>query len=253
MKRILSLILACFILIHLCACRSPELVNVITLIDRIGEVSLDSEEAIIKAEIAYDALYAQDQDKVKNIDKLLKAREEFNYLVLTEPTNCIQIDYKYLGNDYKYFDYIYRPDGLIQQCTVSENSEIPMQGEGYRYAEYFFTYDANGLLEKVSEKLYLPDEIREIDWTNNFSPEGLLIYYPNDSYKMTLDHNGFLLEGETEHGLFRYENTYDIDQLSGVLHAVPSENYPYDFSIIQIPKNNQQIVMNIMSSLLIMP
>ncbi len=51
------------------------------LIDAIGEVTLDSGDAIEQAENAYNNLTPEQQDEVRNFDDLLAARAEFNELV----------------------------------------------------------------------------------------------------------------------------------------------------------------------------
>ena len=50
--------------------------NVVDLIDAIGEVTLDSEEAIHAARTAYDELNADDQARVTNFDVLTAAEEQ---------------------------------------------------------------------------------------------------------------------------------------------------------------------------------
>lgn len=54
---------------------------VMTLIDSIGEVSIDSREAIIEAKEAFDALTAKEQKLVENIDDLKAAIKAYNELI----------------------------------------------------------------------------------------------------------------------------------------------------------------------------
>ncbi len=257
MKKAIALILALILCLSLVACgKSPELVNVETLIDRIGTVTLESEEAIIKAEQAYEELYAQDQDKVKNIKKLRKAREEYNNLVLVQPTNCIQIDR--IVTEEKTYDisYNYQSDGLIQQYTISYATTV--NGTLYHYENtYDITYNSDGSIKRVTETAHALDEgiVNEFDWTDKYSSDGKLIKLYYDSFNMTFDQNGFMDSAEdiANSRTRTYKNTYDLDQGTGkiVQSGKPAVSWDYSFSIIQVPNYNQQVVMNLMSSILL--
>lgn len=59
-------------------CMSKEAKKADALINSIGTVSLDSEEKIIAAEKAYDALTSEQKEEIKDYDKLLDARAEFD-------------------------------------------------------------------------------------------------------------------------------------------------------------------------------
>lgn len=74
-KRLMTLMLCLCILFSLTACGKSEYVkNTETLIAAIGEVDADSEEAVIAAEKAYDALTDEDKAKVENAVELPLAR-----------------------------------------------------------------------------------------------------------------------------------------------------------------------------------
>ncbi len=76
MKKILILLLALVICISLCACGKSEAVkNVESLILEIGEVSAESEAAVVAAENAYSALDGEEKGDVENYSVLLAARE----------------------------------------------------------------------------------------------------------------------------------------------------------------------------------
>lgn len=257
MKKAISLLLALVLCLSLCACgKSPELVNVETLIDRIGTVTLESEEAILKAEKAYEELYAQDQDKVKNINKLIEAREEYNNLVLTQPTNCIQVDRIKTAKKTYDISYVYRFDGLIQQYTISYS--VLIDGSWYHYEnEFNISYDSNGNIAKVTETARALDEniVNEFDWTDRYSPDGKLTKLYYNSFNMAYDQNGFMdyAEDVANSRTNRYENTYNLEQGIGSItkKGSPTESWDYSFTIVQVPKNNQQTVMNLMSSILL--
>lgn len=71
--------------------------HVIALIDDIGEITLESESAIIEAEDAYNALNDKQKSKVTNYDTLVMARNEYEGLAYNyreeqtknDPTRCI--------------------------------------------------------------------------------------------------------------------------------------------------------------------
>lgn len=76
MKKTVSLLLALTLCLSLCACgKSKSVKEVETLIDAIGEVSVDSEAAVVAAEEAYDALTSEEREKVENHTVLADARE----------------------------------------------------------------------------------------------------------------------------------------------------------------------------------
>ncbi len=84
MKRIIILSL-CIILCLFAACGGNEAVkNAEKAIDKIGIVTLDSEEDIIAAEKAYDKLSADEKKEVGNYFLLQDAREEFDLLKLID-------------------------------------------------------------------------------------------------------------------------------------------------------------------------
>lgn len=74
MKRILSLLLVLVLALSLCACKSEEAKNAEALIAAIGEVTPDSEAAIIAAEEAYAALTDDDKASIENLAVLTAAR-----------------------------------------------------------------------------------------------------------------------------------------------------------------------------------
>ena len=76
-KMLVRVFLFVFICSSLYGCgKSEEVKNVEALIDGIGEVTVDSEDSIKKAEEAYDALTDKEKGKVENVDQLEKSKEE---------------------------------------------------------------------------------------------------------------------------------------------------------------------------------
>lgn len=86
MKKVIILILTVVLLVSLCACGKSENAKVCEdLISKIGEVTLDSDQAIKVAEEAYDALSDEEKGQIeKSAEKLTASRETYNQLLIDE-------------------------------------------------------------------------------------------------------------------------------------------------------------------------
>ena len=83
MKKVISLLLALVLCLSLCACGKSEAVkNVEAMIDALGEITLESIDAIRSAEDAYNALTEDEQKKVGNYETLTEARDAYYELAL---------------------------------------------------------------------------------------------------------------------------------------------------------------------------
>ena len=83
MKKISSIILVLLICLSLCSCKSKDVKNVEALIDAIGEVTVNSEDAITAAEEAYASLADEEKVNVENYEVLNSARADFNALFIS--------------------------------------------------------------------------------------------------------------------------------------------------------------------------
>ena len=81
MKKVISLVLVLVMCLSLTACKSKEAKNVESLIEAIGEVTLDSETAVISAENAYNALTDEDKAEIENYEILITARSTLDSLI----------------------------------------------------------------------------------------------------------------------------------------------------------------------------
>lgn len=81
MKRILSVLLVFIFLLSLAGCKSEDAKKVDNLILSIGEVTLESESIISRAEQAVEALPDKDYEDLENIQILEDAREKYDALV----------------------------------------------------------------------------------------------------------------------------------------------------------------------------
>ena len=83
MKKAISMFLVILLCFALCACGKSEAVkNVEAMIDTLGEITLESIDAICSAEAAYHALTADEQEKVSNYETLTNARDAYYELAL---------------------------------------------------------------------------------------------------------------------------------------------------------------------------
>lgn len=97
--KVLSLIFLLVMIILFSGCTSSEAKNVTSLIDDIGEISVNSKTKIDTALDAYNALDANDKNDVKNIDDLYAAQKEFEQYI----PEYISLKIK----DYRFSDSIY--------------------------------------------------------------------------------------------------------------------------------------------------
>ena len=79
MKRCLFVTLLC--MLFLVGCKSKAAKEVETLISNIGEVSLESEDAILQAEEYYETLTDSQKDQVETYKTLVDARKQYDALV----------------------------------------------------------------------------------------------------------------------------------------------------------------------------
>lgn len=83
MKRGFSIFLAIVLCLSLCACGQNEAVKQVeSMIDALGEITLDRIDDICSAEAAYDALTAEEKEQVQNYSTLTAARDRYYELAL---------------------------------------------------------------------------------------------------------------------------------------------------------------------------
>ena len=80
MKRVIAALLSLSLCFALCSCKSQEATNVDNLICSIGEVTLDSGEAIRTAESAVEALSEKDYEHLEHLEELRSARARYDDL-----------------------------------------------------------------------------------------------------------------------------------------------------------------------------
>lgn len=80
-KILISTLAVISIMFSFTGCVNSDVKNVMTLIDNIGEVSVDSKNAIDIAQNEYNKLSEEDKQSVKNIDELENAQRDFEKLL----------------------------------------------------------------------------------------------------------------------------------------------------------------------------
>lgn len=105
MKRLLSLLLAVSMCLCLCACGKTAATKAAeSAIANIGEVSLDSYEAITQAQKLYDLLTDNEKAKVKNREALVDALDAYNNAVYAQNIANLKSVYTALKNAYTIVD-----------------------------------------------------------------------------------------------------------------------------------------------------
>lgn len=141
MKKALSLFLALALCLSMCACgKSKAVKEVEMLIDTIGEVTADSEVAVLDAEKAYDSLTTEEKVKVENYAVLTEARaaldtvlyekyvEELYASVSGEWVNIYEMDrYEFQSDgtgthEGKAVDFTIDPENLLLSVTEGVTS-----------------------------------------------------------------------------------------------------------------------------------
>lgn len=150
MKKIISLVLALVMCLSLCACgKSQAVKDVEEVIKAIGEVSLDSEEAILKAERMYDYLTDSEKSKVENKGVLVEARYAYDKLYTDTIYNTAKEAYDLMNEAYAI--YLFNAHGLNNAMNFGESANAWTMDSDFckRYAEA-----SNGVLDlpKLTEQ-----------------------------------------------------------------------------------------------------
>ena len=198
MKKIAAALLALLLCLTLCACgKSEAVIAVESMISQLGEITLDSEEAIIASEIAYGNLSEKEKEKVENYPVLLDARDAYEKIpkfveVAVEKEIWVVSKEESLLGTYEYSGYEYNDQGQITQF-------VRAQLLGFRKSEvlHYLEYDDQGRLvsensvsgygyEKVNYVYNAEGYIEREYWTSDFSVENGKEFI----YTYTFDENG---------------------------------------------------------------
>lgn len=130
MKKVISLLLALVLCLFLCACGKSEAVkNVEAMIDGIGEITVNSGDAITAAQTAYDALSEDEKSKVGNFANLSSARTSY-VIALIDAIGKITPDSK---------DEIIKAESAYNALSDEEKAKITNSDVLYTaWADYYY-------------------------------------------------------------------------------------------------------------------
>lgn len=133
MKKSIVLATACVMLaVSLVGCAGSAVNEASRAINAIGEVSLQSGEAIESAQAKYDALTDEEKTKVDNYDKLQSAEKEFTQQLYSATKKEIETADKLAGN---YYTQYYDAKGFD---AARENAEAVLNSsDEERYSEAY--------------------------------------------------------------------------------------------------------------------
>lgn len=224
MKKALILLLCLVMVVSLAACKSEEAQRVDKMIDDIGEVTLDSNKAIYRAENEVEALSQEDRDQLENVDKLKAMHEEYDYLKLKTKAEKVE---KLIGE-------------IKEEITLSSGNAIDKAREAYeklttKEKELVENYD---VLKKAQEKLeelritHTEELINEIGEVSLDSSCKYRIERAEEAYnKLSITGQGKVSNIDT---LTEARQTYDHLEFEHDMH----ENYQY---MKQLQKDNPGI------------
>lgn len=130
MKRAISLALVFVLCLSLCACgKSKEVKNVEEMISAIGEVSLESREAIIVAQDAYALLEDTEKEKVSNIDVLNGAVSQYKTLAKEKVEDMRFKSLEILLVDYDYELAYQTWEEILSMSTFIGDTEMIEEAE----------------------------------------------------------------------------------------------------------------------------
>ncbi len=152
MNRITALILSLTLCITLCSCKSKNAKTVDNLISSIGEVTIDSESSIIKAEEAVRALSEEELKQLDNLKALKDARAAYSDLVGRESAIEIVDAIESLGDNINLnsAESVYGVRKLYDQSTASAR-------------KYISNYDKLLAAEELLSNLKVENVIHQID------------------------------------------------------------------------------------------
>ena len=215
------------ICLSLSACGKSEAVKQTEeLINAIGEVSLESEDAIKKAETAYDALSEKDKEKVENSSTLADAREALDILINQNPLIGV-----WVSDDNESYEFLEDGAGVLNDSfedtsnfSWKEENEILKVLIDGEVNYYYYTLEDDVLtmipvFEAYGSFLY--NDKSEEDWTFEYKRNGSLeegkdpiigswTELPNEDLAFEIKEDGTLIERDLIYKWEIIDNTIRI-------------------------------------------
>lgn len=180
MKRIISLLLVLALCLPLCACgKSKAVSNVESLIGAIGEVTVDSEAALVEAEEAYKVLTEKEKEAVENYADLVSARTVLDKaLEIEQFRQSILGEWVAIDSDTSIISFDENGNCLFEDFTTTYETDGERIFVSILGMEFSFTLeeDEDGILHLSSEEV--ADFVRREDW-EHFQPEAVAITTEN--------------------------------------------------------------------------
>lgn len=130
MKKVIALLLVLVLALTLCACgKSQAVKDVESAIKAIGEVSLESNDAILKAERLYDNLTDSEKAKVENKAMLVEARFAYDRFYNDKVYSIAKEAYELLCEAEKL--YCYQVKNLYDTGTFGKNNNLSIMDDGF--------------------------------------------------------------------------------------------------------------------------
>ena len=194
MKRGFSMLLALVLCLSLCACGQNEAVKQVeSMIDALGEITLDRIDDICSAEAAYDALTAEEKEQVQNYSTLTAARDRYYELALVGEWCDPQVDLYDILSCYDRSDVVLNAD-----MTGAASPGTPWEFSGTWSVK-------DGILQIQSGDSWTEYTVVEKDGT-----PAVQAYIPKDDYIALLD-DAFLIVDVSEVELSDYFGLEVVD------------------------------------------
>lgn len=195
MKKTLPVLLFIVICLSLCACgKSKAVSEVETAISAIGEVSIDSREAIETAEGLYSALTDKEKEQVENYTLLAEAHEEYVFKLSANAYEHIKTAYE-LVSDFAQ-DYY-----EVRFISVWKSDELKKEGVSFLAQDLHYISESElreGIrLEIVKQKEKGVDWLTEKHLTDMDYLLSTLSYDSSLSVCLYASRNAYELSGKT--------------------------------------------------------
>lgn len=153
MKRVIAALLSLCLCFALCSCKSQEATNVDNLICSIGEVTLNSKDAIEQAENAANALSESKYNQLEHIDDLKSARAIYDDLIAQNRAKEIMESIDRIKDN---ITLNYSPSAISAVRRTYNNADNKTQS-------YVTNYSDLEQAEKTLNDLLVTDVIQKID------------------------------------------------------------------------------------------
>ena len=222
MKRFITLLLSIMTCILLCACgKSHSVKEVESVIKAIGDVTLDSGEAIEKAERMYEYLTEKEREQVENKGKLVEARYTYDKIYTDEVYATAKEAYELLKEAARM--YYFNSANLYRAGNFGKNANMMVTDSDFcqKFASAIEDYQnyPKYTVDEVQEALEITRKKYEEDgW--DWSGKATMIVCMNLHYRAFYDVRGYKPNSAVEDAgvlLLKLNDTYHDEKYYPVL------------------------------------